>query len=132
MEFIKTFINDYGTTILYTLLTAFAGYLGIWVKQLYTKYINDKTKQDVVKTCVKAVEQLYIDLHGPEKYQEVVAAATAMLNEKGITVTELELKMLIESAVCEFNKAFDKEGLEAPITYTDDSDYDDGLDEPIE
>lgn len=120
MEFIKMFINEYGTAILYALLTALAGYLGIWVKKLYTKYINDKTKQDVVKTCVKAVEQLYNDLHGEEKYQEVVESAVAMLNEKGITVTELELKMLIESAVCEFNKAFEKEGLTAPIDYGDE------------
>lgn len=132
MEFIKMFINDYGTAILYAIFTAIAGYLGIWVKQLYTKYVNDKTKQDVVKTCVKAVEQLYVDLHGPEKYQEVVAAASAMLNEKGITITELELKMLIEAAVCEFNKAFDKEGLDAPIDYTEQPDYDDGIDETID
>lgn len=120
MEFIKMFINDYGTAILYTLLTALAGYLGIWVKQLYTKYVNDKTKQDVVKTCVKAVEQLYSDLHGEQKYQEVVESAVAMLNEKGITVTELELKMLIEAAVCEFNKAFEKEGLTEPISYSEE------------
>lgn len=121
MDFIKNFISEYGMTILYTVLTALTGYLGVWVKKLYTKYINDKTKADVVKTCVKAVEQLYTDLHGEEKYQEVVAAATEMLNEKGITVTELEIKMLIESAVCEFNKAFEKEGLTAPIDYTDDT-----------
>lgn len=121
MEFITMFINEYGTAILYAILTALAGYLGIWVKQLYTKYINDKTKEAVVKTCVKAVEQLYKDLHGEEKYQEVVEAAAAMLNEKGITVTDLELKMLIESAVCEFNKAFEKEGLTQPIDYSDES-----------
>lgn len=120
MEFIKMFINDYGTAILYAILTAIAGYLGIWVKQLYTKYVNDKTKEAVVKTCVKAVEQLYKDLHGEEKYQEVVEAAAAMLNEKGITITDLELKMLIESAVCEFNKAFEKEGLTQPIDYDDE------------
>lgn len=120
MEFIMQFINDYGTAILYAILTAVAGYLGIWVKQLYTKYVNDKTKEAVVKTCVKAVEQLYKDLHGEEKYQEVVESVVAMLNEKGITITDLELKMLIEATVSEFNKAFEKEGLTAPIDYTDD------------
>lgn len=119
---IQNFINEYGTTILYTLLTALAGYIGIWVKNLYTKYINDKTKQDVVKTCVKAVEQVYKDLHGEEKYQEVVTSASAMLAEKGITITELELKMLIESAVAEFNKAFEKAGLAEPIDYNENPD----------
>ncbi len=100
------FINEYGTTIIYTLLTAFAGYLGLWIKSLYTKYINDKTKKDVVKTCVKAVEQLYKDLHGKEKYNEVVNSASEMLALKGITISELEIKMLIEAAVAEISGIF--------------------------
>lgn len=106
MDIFTQFINEYGTTILYTILTALAGYIGIWVKSLYTKYINDKTKQDVVKTCVSAVEQLYKDLHGEEKYNKVVESVSEMLMEKGITITELELKMLIEAAVGEFNEVF--------------------------
>ena len=105
------FINEYGTTIIYTLLTAFAGYIGLWIKSLYTKYINDKTKKDVVRTCVRAVEQLYKDLHGEEKYNEVVVSASEMLALKGITISELEIKMLIEAAVAEFNDAFNKEGI---------------------
>ena len=32
-----------------------------------------------------------------------------MLSAKGITITELEIKMLIESAVAEFNGAFYKD-----------------------
>lgn len=106
MDIFTQFINEYGTTILYTILTALAGYIGIWVKSLYTKYINDKTKQDVVKTCVSAVEQLYKDLHGEEKYNKVVESVSEMLIEKGITITDLELKMLIEAAVGEFNEVF--------------------------
>ena len=106
MDIFTQFINEYGTTILYTILTALAGYIGIWVKSLYTKYINDKTKQDVVKTCVSAVEQLYKDLHGEEKYNKVVESVSEMLMEKGIAITDLELKMLIEAAVGEFNEVF--------------------------
>lgn len=106
MDIFTQFINEYGTTILYTILTALAGYIGIWVKSIYTKYINDKTKQDVVKTCVSAVEQLYKDLHGEEKYNKVVESVSEMLMEKGITITDLELKMLIEAAVGEFNEVF--------------------------
>ena len=64
MEFIKNFISEYGTTILYAILTAIGGYLGIWAKKLYTKYVNDKTKQAVAKIVVQAVEQLYKDLRG--------------------------------------------------------------------
>lgn len=108
MEFLKLFISEYGTTIVYAILTAVAGYLGIVVKQLYTKYINDKTKQAVAKTVVQAVEQIYTDLHGEEKLDQALTAASEMLAEKGITITDLELRMLIEAAVAEFNKAFEK------------------------
>lgn len=101
------FINEYGTMILYTVLTAIAGYIGLWIKSLYTKYINDKTKKDVVNTCVKAVEQLYKDLHGEEKYNEVVKSASEMLAVKGISISEIEIKMLIEAAVGEFNRVFE-------------------------
>lgn len=105
MEIFKEFIAEYGTTILYALLTALAGYVGIAIKNLYKKIVNDKTKRNVVKTCVKAVEQLYKELHGEEKYEKCVEACTEMLAERGLSITEIELKMLIESAVGEINKA---------------------------
>ena len=107
MNFIENFINNYGTEILYAIFTALAGYLGIVVKNLYQKYVNDSTKKAVVKTCVQAVEQLYQDLHGEDKYNKVVESVTDMLNEKGITITDIEMKMLIEAAVGEFNKVFE-------------------------
>ena len=108
MDFITQFISEYGTTILYGILTAIAGALGIWVKNLYTEYVNDKTKEKIVRICVGAVEQLYKDLHGEEKYNKVVESVVEMLGEKGITISELELKMLIEATVAEFNEAFKK------------------------
>lgn len=89
-----------------SLLAAAAAFVGAQLKRLYEKYVNDKTKQSVVRTCVKAVEQLYHDLGGPEKLEKAKASAVEMLNEKGIPITDLELSMLIESAVSEFNYGF--------------------------
>lgn len=106
MELLKEFISVYGATILYSILTAIAGYIGIVIKNLYQKYINDKTKQDVAKTVVQAVEQMYKDLHGDEKLQKALEAASDMLMTKGITISDIELRMLIEAAVAEFNDAF--------------------------
>jgi hypothetical protein len=102
------FINQYGMQILYTVIMAIAGYLGIVIKNLATKYINDKTKREVAKTAVRFVEQVYKDLHGDDKLNEALAAASQMLAEKGINVSDLEMRVLLEAAVCEFNKAFDK------------------------
>lgn len=103
------FINQYGMEILYTIIVGIAGYIGIVVKNLCTKYINDKTKTAVAKTAVQFVEQVYKDLHGEEKLNEALSAASEMLAEKGITVSDLEMRVLIEAAVAEFNNAFSKE-----------------------
>jgi hypothetical protein len=102
------FINQYGMQLMYMALTAIAGYLGIVAKNLFTKYVNDKTKEAVAKTAVKFVEQVYKDLHGEAKLNEALIAASEMLAEKGITVTDLEMRVLIEAAVAEFNEAFKK------------------------
>lgn len=98
------FITEYGTTILYTVVTAIAGYIGVTIKNLYKKYINDKTKEKVVSTVVKAVKQLYSDLNGEEKLAKAIENISDMLEEKGITVSELEIRMLIESAVSEIKE----------------------------
>lgn len=121
MEFIKLFISEYGTTILYAVLIALAGYIGIVAKRLYTKYVNDKTKQAVAKTVVQAVEQIYKDLHGEEKLNKALEAASEMLAEKGITITDLEMRMLIEAALAEFNRAFEKEGTDGIEDTADDA-----------
>lgn len=126
------FINQYGVTILYTILTGIFGFVGICIKNLCQKYINDKTKKDVVVTCVKAVEQLYKDLHGPEKYDKAVEGIEEMLAEKGITITDLEIKMLIEASCNEFVKAVKEDTNDSGENITDctEGDWDEG--EPCE
>lgn len=108
MEFLIKFINEYGTMIVYALLTAFAGYLGMVAKTYYTKWFNDKTKRAIAKSVVKFVEQVYKDLHGEDKLNEAMKAFSEMLAEKGITISELEMRVLLESALAEFNNAFAK------------------------
>ena len=102
----KEFIATYGSTIIYAVLTALAGFLGMQLKKLYEKYVNDKTKEAVVRTCVKAAEQLYHDLDGPEKLRKAQEGIRQMLEEKGISISELEMNALIEACVSEFNYGF--------------------------
>jgi hypothetical protein len=102
------FINEYGTTILYAIITTIAGYISIVVKNLYQKYVNDQTKKDVVKTVVQSIEQIYKDLHGEEKLNKALESASEMLAIKGIEISEFELRVLIEAAVGEFNNVFNK------------------------
>lgn len=90
--------------ILVAILTGVASFIGTKIKNLYEEKVNDETKRKVVKTVVNAVEQLYKDLDGNEKLIKAQQNIVEMLNEKNITITELEMKMLIEE-VCNSFKA---------------------------
>ena len=85
--------------ILATVITAVASFIGIRIKDAYTKHINTQTKKEIVKDTVKYVEQVYKDIHGAEKLEIAKTKALEWLNEKGIKISETELEILIESAV---------------------------------
>lgn len=101
---VQEFIQNYGMEIISTIILAIAGYIGIAIKSIYKKFIDDKIKEKVVKTVVKAVKQIYSDLNGEEKLEKAVENISEMLTEKGIAATELEVRMLIESAVEEMKE----------------------------
>ena len=109
MNILNAFISEYGLLIIYTLLTAFAGFIGTQIKRLYEKHINTDRKRKVVETCVKAVEQLYHDLDGAEKLEKAKENILAMLSQESMEITELEMDMLIESVVSEFNLSLQME-----------------------
>ncbi|MBE6719188.1 MAG: hypothetical protein E7571_00850 [Ruminococcaceae bacterium] len=109
MSILSNFISEYGNTIIYAVLTAIAGFLASQVRVVYKKLAEDKTKKAVVETCVKAVEQLYQDLEGPEKFAKACENISSILSEKGIYISELEMHLLIEACVAEFNFNFTKE-----------------------
>ncbi len=101
-------ISNYLLPVIAAAVTGLAGFIGMQLKKIYQKHVDDKTKEAVVRTCVKAVEQLYHDLGGPEKLEKAKDGIQEMLKEKGIAISELEMDMLIESVVSEFNYGFNK------------------------
>lgn len=110
MESVINFLNEYG--ILSAIITAVASALGVLVKKLWDKTVGDKvkedTKKDVAKLVVKYVEQVYKDIHGEEKLEKALAAFSEMLGQKGITISDLEMRVYLESALAGFNNAFTK------------------------
>ena len=104
------FLNQYFYQIILVLLLALAGFLGSQARKLRDKVITTEIKQVIVRNVVRFIEQTYIDVHGPEKLAAAMARASELLQEYGITITELELVTLIEAAVNEFNNAFAKSG----------------------
>ena len=109
---LKEFIAEYGTSIIYTIATAILGFIGMTVKNIIEKYVDEKKKEKVVETCVKAAEQIYKELKGNDKLEKVKENIISMLTERGLTISELEMDMMIEAAVAEMNKQIKKEGAE--------------------
>ena len=103
---ILEFINQYGFMILYAALTAIAGFLGAQIKKRIDRVTADKEKRKAVETVVKAVEQMYQDLSGREKLEKAKENILAILQSKDIAISEVEMDMLIEACVAEFNLAF--------------------------
>ena len=114
-ETIISFLNEYG--ILSMLITALVGAagtgLGLLAKWLYKKTIGDKieieTIEKIASLVVKYTEQVWKDIHGKEKLDKALEAFSDMLEKKGITISELEMRVYLESALAGFNNAFNKE-----------------------
>lgn len=109
MNFIQEFLSSYGTEILYTILTAIISFLGIKLKALYEKNVNDCIKKNIVEDTVKYVEQLYKSKTSEEKKNIAKENILKLLTEKKITITDLELEVLIESACNNIQKNKKKE-----------------------
>ena len=102
-------ISGYINQIILTILLIFAAFLGAQVRNLYRKYITTEIKQAVCKTAVLFVEQVYKDIHGPEKLAMAMNRASAILKEYGIEISDVELTAMLEAAVREFINAFESD-----------------------
>jgi len=82
-----------------SLVAIWFGILGNKLKTVYTEKINTETKKQIAQTTVEYVEQVYQDIHGEEKLTKAIEQASTILAEKGISVSDTELRTLLESAV---------------------------------
>ncbi|MDT2844649.1 phage holin, LLH family [Vagococcus lutrae] len=81
-----------------------------------TAYFKEKgllakldAKKKSVDIAVNAVEQIYYEEEGPERYKQARTRAIDLLNKQGITITEQELDTLIEAAVSGMKQGYDLE-----------------------
>lgn len=82
-----------------SVIAVLLGVLATKIKTTYNDKVQDETVRTIVKSVVEWAQQVYQDCEGPEKLQKALEKASAILNEKGITISNEELNMLIESAV---------------------------------
>ena len=101
-------INMYGAEIIGTLLVALAGIFGMVMKRIAEKVLDTPVKMQLAKIAVQFTEQTYKELHGEAKLNAALIAFEGMLAEKKIDASYDEMRILIEAAVAEFNKVFEK------------------------
>lgn len=66
-------------------------------------------KQELATLAVRFVEQVYKDLHGPDKYKKAAEWLAARAQEHGLKLTADEIKGLIEAALRQLKDAFGNE-----------------------
>lgn len=115
VDIIKEFIQNYAGELIFAALTAIVGFIGTALKKEYEDSNEDKKKREIIANVVRSVEQVYKNIHGTDKLKKAMETASKMLAQKGISITELELMVLIESVLCEFNDAFNKASWEEGI-----------------
>jgi len=102
MEIVQQILNAL-IPIAVATLSGFIAYVANKIKAKYDELSEDKTKKVIVDNVVKFVEQTCKDLKGEEKLKKAVESAQEWLSEKGISVTDAELNILIEAAVNEIS-----------------------------
>lgn len=98
--------ETYGVQIVQAVLCAIGGGLGYAVWKLYNRYIDTAEKRSVAHTAAAFVEQVWKDIHGPEKLDKALEAAQVLLKKKGIAFDAAEMMILIEAAVGEYINNF--------------------------
>lgn len=86
------------------ILAALGNYLAKQVK----KFLDSKEKRSIAEATVKYVEQVGKALGSDEKFAKAKETIVQQLNNEGISFTDLELEVLIESVVNGFKKEYDK------------------------
>ena len=101
-------INMYGAKIIGALLLILFGIGGKVAKRIADKVFDTPVKMELARLVVQFVEQTYKELHGEDKLDAALMALAGLLAEKKINASADEMRILIEAAVAEFNKVFDK------------------------
>ena len=102
-EILHEYLLPSAWTALVTLVSAVFAFIGTQLKKKYQEKIDTEEKRHAVETCVNAAEMVYKDLKGAEKLAKVKENIVEWLNLKGISISEIELDMMIEAAVTNLN-----------------------------
>lgn len=94
-------ITTYLIPAMMAILTGVLTWIGTKIKSVIEEKVSNEKVKDIIYDVVRYTEQTSKELTGSDKFQKSVDEASKWLNSKGINISELELKIMIESAVNE-------------------------------
>jgi len=105
---------DFLAILIYILVVLIIEYLRRRLGTEKLKKIQEElaAKQQLAVLAVRFVEQVYKDLHGPDKYQKAAEWLAARAQEHGLRLTADEIKGLIEAALRQLKDTFGNEWAE--------------------
>ncbi len=113
MEWITELLTRLVPAVLGVVLSFAVGKIG----RALTLWLEEGRKagvlSEVARICMQAVEQTLQGADGQTKLKSAVSMAKKFLEERNISVEESELCAMIESAVCEWNRARGDKGYAA-------------------
>jgi len=96
-------------TLLSVLLSGVVGWATLKVKTYFQDKVDTDTKKAIIKDTVLYVQQVYEKLDGTEKLKKATETAIEWLNSKNVSITEVEVRILIEAAIMEAKNAWNSE-----------------------
>lgn len=101
MKFISEFISQYGFAIIHSVFLSIVSYVSFSIKKILKKHVDDKTKKEIIVTVCVAINKLYPNLNNDEKFNKIIFNCEQILKEKGIIISDLELRMYIVAHGCD-------------------------------
>lgn len=93
------FTKDYGLTIIHSIVMGVFSYIALDIKKVYKSHMQDKTKKEVVDKVCNYVNEIYPNSTGEDKLSIALTSTKEILKEKGITISDLELKVLLHNSI---------------------------------
>ena len=93
------FTKDYGIEIIHSIVMGVFSYIVFDIKKVYKNHIQDKIKKEVVdKVCIY-VDEIYPNLDSEDKIKMTISSTEEILKEKGIVISDLELRVLLHNSI---------------------------------
>lgn len=104
IDILQEIVSTYLIPAAITAIGGFITWIGAKIKKIYEEKVKSEEVKHIVTNVVKYVERTMKSAKGEEKFAEALKQVSEWLSSKGIEISDVEMKLLIESAVNELPK----------------------------